>query len=229
MPWEIVRSQKLTPDHRPVDIITKGGRLDGYLSSIALIPEFNLGITFLVAGQAEALEDLREEIIATLIPDLEVAMKQQLRSVYTGPFRYQDQRSHRVSDQYRVEFEVDAGPGLLLTNWTQNNTNFLSFYGQLKGMPANPKNWEARLIPSNIRYDFSRKKMITKIETWRLIVVRKGTKNKPKRERIFDDYCMTDVDGLIYGGSSLEEFQFSWYASEKAIYLELPGTRTGLL
>jgi hypothetical protein len=82
MPWEILRSTKLTPDGRAVDIITKGGLLEGYYSSILMIPEFGIGVTILVAGDYPALVDLREKIIATLIPAVEKLVRDEIRKQY---------------------------------------------------------------------------------------------------------------------------------------------------
>jgi hypothetical protein len=41
-------------------------------------------------------------------------------------------------------------------------------------------------------------------ETWRLVVV--PEKREVNKKKVFDDFCMTDVDSLMYNGVSIELF-----------------------
>lgn len=198
MPWEILRTTKLTPDHRPIDIITKGGSLGGYFSTIAVIPEFGLGLTILVAGAQAAQFDLREQIIALLIPELDKVVRAKAKNDYEGFYGLCDDLSGPLNPDSSVVLEVDdVGPGLRLSSWISNKTDLLPTYGLLKGMPEDPSQWEARLLPTGMLWDAN-------WEAWRLTAI--PQRKEEDEGKVFDDYCFTDVDGLIYGGWSLEEF-----------------------
>lgn len=221
MPWEILRTSELTPDGRPIDIITKGGSLGGYYSSIVLIPEFGLGLTILVAGAQAAQFDLRERVISLLVPEIDKLVRAKAQITHAGFYGTWNDRSGPLNKSWSVVLEVDdVGPGLHVTSWISNSTDFLPTYGMLKGMPEDQSKWEARLLPTNVDWDDG-------VEVWRLTAI-------PKREeaegsKVFDDYCFTDVDGLIYGGWSIEEFIFGILTDEAETSvdcLRLSGTRT---
>ncbi|KIN07557.1 hypothetical protein OIDMADRAFT_22431 [Oidiodendron maius Zn] len=195
MPWEMFRTTKLTSGGRAIDIITKGGDLTGYASLIAMIPEFGVGITILVAGNPQAQYDLRERLIANLVPAIEELLRCKVRARYEGSYisLFGDSSLTLVVD--------DMGQGIRVVGWRSNGTDFLSVYGDLKRMGESAGNWQARLIPTGIyASDLA-------IENWRLTAVpEKLAKNEA---RIFDDFCIRDVDALMYGGVSLELFSFS--------------------
>jgi hypothetical protein len=211
MPWEILRSTKLTPDGRAVDIITKGGLLEGYYSSILMIPEFGIGVTILVAGDYPALVDLREKIIATLIPAVEKLVRDEIRKQYAGtwanwPNWWSTKRSGPDMN-FSLKLEVDdTGPGLRVLDWFSNGTDFLPVYGRLKGMPEGTK-WQARLILTGVlpkSDDDDDPDPDWSAETWRLVVV--PEKRAGEEKKVFDDFCLTDVDSLMYSGVSIELF-----------------------
>ena len=223
MPWEILRSTKLTADGRPVDIITKGGALEGYFSTVALIPEFGLGLTILVAGDVDALFDLRERLVAFIVPAIEDLVRARIKKKYEGLYARVDDWLGPLNPNWSLTLEVDdTGPGLLLSTWTSNRTDFLPFYGKLKGMPADESQWSARLLPTNMAWTADE-------EIWRLTAIPK--RKESDREKVFDDYCMTDVDSLAYGGWALEEFVFKLFGEDDGAGAEavlMPGMRTTL-
>jgi hypothetical protein len=211
MPWEILRSTKLTPDGRAVDIITKGGSLDGYYSSILMIPEFGIGVTILVAGDYPALVELREKIIATLIPAVEKLVRDEIRKQYAGTWanwpNWWGTKRSGPDMNFSLKLEVDdTGPGLRVLDWFSNGTDFLPVYGRLKGMPEGTK-WQARLIPTGVLQtddDDDHNNPHMSAETWRLVVV--PERREGDERKVFDDFCMTDVDSLMYSGVSIELF-----------------------
>jgi hypothetical protein len=210
MPWEILRSTKLTPDRRVIDIITKGGSLKGYYSSILMIPEFGIGVTILVAGDYAALADLREKIIATLIPLLEKLVRDEVRKQYSGTWaHFPDWWNSNPDANFSLKLEVDnTGPGLRVMDWLSNGTDFLPVYERLKGISEDQK-WQARLIPTGVIQepeddDNDDEDTGWSAESWRLTVVPERRVGDEKK--VFDDFCMTDVDSLMYSGVSIEEF-----------------------
>ena len=201
MPWEILRSTKLTSDGRPIDVITKGGGLEGYFSMVVMIPEFNVGYSILVAGDYAALDNLNEKIIALLVPAVEDIVRAKIKKSYEGVYAAPGKNFYGPLDEnFLVRLAVDdIGPGLRIANWTSNGTDFLSFYGKMKGMPNDTSQWTARLLPTGADW-------APTVEIWRATAV--PLKKAEDEKKIFDDYCFTDVDSLIYGGFSVEEFVF---------------------
>jgi len=155
MPWEMLRTTKLTPDGRGIDIITKEGALTQYHTIIILIPEFGLGITILVAGKYEALSALRESVIAMLIPAAEKLIRDEVRKVHSGLYAASDNWLESPNLNWSLNIEVDElGPGLLVKNWISNGTDFMTVYGKLTSMPTDPTKWQARLLPADIHHGY---------------------------------------------------------------------------
>jgi hypothetical protein len=106
-----------------------------------------------------------------------------------------------------LKLEVDdTGPGLRVLDWFSNGTDFLPVYGRLKGMPEGTK-WQARLIPTGVLQtddDDDHNNPHMSAETWRLVVV--PERREGDERKVFDDFCMTDVDSLMYSGVSIELF-----------------------
>ncbi|KAI9745032.1 MAG: hypothetical protein M1818_001310 [Claussenomyces sp. TS43310] len=216
MPWEILRTTKLTPDRRPIDIITKSGALTQYYSTIALIPELGLGVTVLVAGD-EAIRDISDTVIEGLVPAADALIRRESRRSYAGDFAAA--RGHSAGKAWSLRLSVDeTGPGLLVTDWLSNSTAFLQVYGRFKDMPKDPTQWQARLLPTGL----VRSKRASSdpnspvhsaadhqddhavFETWRLVAVAKPQAGDERKA--FHDFCMTDMDALMYNGRSVEEF-----------------------
>ncbi|MCJ1310144.1 hypothetical protein MMC25_003805 [Agyrium rufum] len=209
MPWEMFRSTKLTKDKRPIDIITKSGTLTGYYSMLALIPEFDIGLSVLVAGSRAPHTELKEKVIATLIPAMEDKMRFRAKMRYEGFYAAPGEhwfRNGELNASWSMTLNVEeTGPGLVVKQWMSNATDLLSFYGALKGMPEDRTKWDARLLPvATTESDWSGKDEQWVKESWRMVAL-----PKPKlssKGSVFDDYCFTDVDTAYYGGQALEEF-----------------------
>ncbi|KAH8599288.1 beta-lactamase/transpeptidase-like protein [Bisporella sp. PMI_857] len=211
MPWEILRTTKLTSDGRGTDLITKSGSLTGYYSNIILIPEFGLGLVISVAGDSAARPDLRENVVSALVPATEKLIRDEAKSVYASLFT-----AWGGDQDWSIKIKVpDEGPGLEVTKWVSNGTDFLSFYGRISGMPNDPEKWQALLIPTGVYTEHNKvNNPKGSTEVWRLTAV-------PKRDpavasKVFDDFCITDVDAMMYGGLSIEEFTI-YKASENSL------------
>lgn len=197
MPFEILRTTKGTPDQRPIDIITKGGALTGYFSTIALLPEFGLGVTVLVAGDTAAQFDLRERVLAALIPAVDTLLRGEVSRSYCGLYAGWDDKDSIL----RLEVD-DHGPGLKITEWKSNGVDFLAVYGRLKHMPSDLTRWEAHLLPTGVMSQ-GEDSEDGNWDVWRFTAVPKKIDSQEKK--LFEDYCMTDVDTLMYSGVSIEE------------------------
>jgi hypothetical protein len=224
MPWEMLRTTKLTPDGRAIDIITKGGSLTGYFSLIAMIPEFGLGVTTLVAGSPSAVGDLSERLIANLIPAVEVLMRQEVRAQYAGFWSHWDEESQSSNTNWSLNLQVDdVGPGIRVLDWVSNGTDFLSVYGLFKNMGKEQGDWHARLIPTGV-YSGPDDQGV-EFEKWRLTAV--PERSAEKEGELLNDFCGTDVDALMYDGFPVEEFTIMREEKE-ASKLFISGLRTKL-
>lgn len=224
MPWEILRTTKATRDLHPIDIFTKAGALEGYFSTIFLIPEYGVGLTILTASPTQlALSEIQEAVVAKLIPLIDGLNRDRARQKYSGFYETKNKFSGENSS---ISIEVDDdGPGLRLRSWKLNGTDFLSVYGKLREMPEDTNEWQARLIPTNLFTDRNGK--WSPGERWRLTTIanEKHTELSSENE-LFADFCITDIDGSIYGGWSLEEFNFHTIGDSNAV--NLPAARTVL-
>lgn len=87
MPWEIFRTSKLLSNNqRPVTFVTKSGGVPGYVSIIIVAPDYDLGITILVAGNGRLLLKLQELVTVPLIRGVEHMAYLQMNERYPGTY-----------------------------------------------------------------------------------------------------------------------------------------------
>ena len=221
MPWEIYRTSKLTADNHSIDLVTKGGDLPGYHSTIALIPELNIGLTILTAGDTGAVFELRDKLIAAIVPAFENLVRASIKDEYKGlyvPLEF----TSSLKTQDGVMINV-SDSGVHVVAWRQEGADFLHQYGRLNGMPADPSQWTAKLVPTNQRQCKYDGEEYGCAEYWRLTGVR--AQSPEDSANVFADLCETDVDYLAYGGLSLEEFVFGGTDGKREQVVLIPGAR----
>lgn len=128
-PWEIYRPTSLLPADRPLDVYAKSGGLPGYNAFIALVPEYDIGISVNVAG-AEGYGVARALLSATLeslIPRLDAIARQQATAKYAGTYT-----SGSGNTTSSLVLTVDDGPGLKVEEWTMMGGSVLSILAQIK-------------------------------------------------------------------------------------------------
>lgn len=211
MPWEIFRTNSLVFDsNRIVDLFTKSGSLSGYASRIILIPEYNIGVTVLVAGDGKAKGWTEELVLSKLIPEVESVARCQMKDKYAATYFAPAYLGINSS----MKIEMDGASGLILTSWISNGTDFLDQYAALsKGVDKG----RAQLVPSNIRRGSS-------AEAWRLMFAIPDTRTGTSMENCLID----DLDSMMYGGRSLEEFLFHLDENGVVESVELPAFRITL-
>jgi hypothetical protein len=199
MPWEIFRSDKILENtRRPVTFYTKSGGLPGYYSLITLLPEYNMGVTFLVGGDHKILGNLRDLLLPALVKATESAIWQYVADQYAS-------KMVATEPSLNSSLTLASSPedGLTITNFISNGTDVLNFViaqflapnlGQ-KGIP-----WHAQLIPTMLFKNETSKKG----EIWRMLVVESRTENPS----VFDEWCVSDVDSVTYRGIPINEVVF---------------------
>jgi hypothetical protein len=202
MPWEILRTDSvLQHSKRPVTIVSKSGGLPGYVSYIHLLPEYNLGVTVLVAGEVTLLDQLSDIVLTGLIRAAEASIWDHTRTIYDGDF-VATNSSLNSSLSLRSTLEY----GLTISKFISNGTDMLdtvlpSILAPYS--PAQKTKWHAQLLPTLLFKNESAKQG----EIWRFLIVQERTE---KKSGLFEEFCVTDVDTTSYGSLPLNEVVF-WH------------------
>ena len=211
MPWEIYRTTKLLSDSdRGVTLVTKGGALYGYYSHVILLPEFDLAITVLVAGDSQGREWLGNQVLTATAKLVEDIARSQARDRYTGYYK-----SLQINSS--ITFELNGSSGLTITSWISNGTNFLLEYVGIHTGQQDPSQGRVQLIPAGIRRSSGG-------EAWHASFV----SNKRTPDSVIDSCMINDVDTVMYGDRSLQEFVFHANDDGEVTEVELPGFRAVL-
>ncbi|GJC84593.1 beta-lactamase-like protein sdnR [Colletotrichum liriopes] len=115
-PWEGIASDNLTADGRLVELYTKGGDLISYHSVFAVVPEYDITVSVLVAGPEVggglfSYTQLKlNDLLPPLIKALDEAAKDDARKEIVGT--YAD-----AATNSSLTISMDGGWGLLLEDW----------------------------------------------------------------------------------------------------------------
>ena len=199
VPWEIYRTDKiLNNTSRPVTFVTKSGGLPGYSSIIMILPEYNLGITILVASDPQGpggdlFPRIRNEVTLQIVRAAELVAQKSLRKRYAGRFASSTLNSS-------ITLSHNPSRGLHISNFISNGTDVLAtwqplIYERTGGSDA----WRAQLIPTLLYKDQDK----LAGEQWRMLIV-----PEERMDEAWDDFCITDEDDLMYDGEPLNEIVF---------------------
>jgi len=189
MPWEIQRIDTLSADGHTIDIYKKGGGCAAYGSHILLIPEYDLGITILTAGDhLAAVASLVEIMLTITLPELERIQIEQARDEYSGYFKASELKSS-------MTLEVSAKTGVTITEWISNGTDFVNVYKKVQNViSGGGEHGQLMLRPTGMRHEDGGG------ELWMVFF-----QKEKKRKYVGDDYCLQDILGEPYGEHSLGE------------------------
>nr|POF20120.1 beta-lactamase-like protein [Quercus suber] len=207
MPFEIYRTDRILKDsRRPVTFVTKSGGLPGYYSLMVLLEEYGLGFTILVGGNVSLVSDILDVISAQLIQAAEDAVWDRIEKTYSG-----DYIATKTSLNSSLTLKVSPSKGLTLESFVSNGTNVFS---TLLFDPAGTEaKWHAQLVPTLLYKNETSQEG----EIWRVEMVHERPE-KDKHTRLWDDFCIADLDVGVYAGLSLNEVVF-WH--ERGL-VELP-------
>lgn len=212
MPWEISRSDDILEHvRRPVTFVTKSGGLPGYYSRIILLPEYNLGVTFLLGSNVDVLEKLIEPTLTTLVRAAEAAVWTHINEDYTGRFV-----ATHASLNSTLSVTSTLSKGLMISDFISNGSDMLHTVIPrylYPGVGRNGVDWHAQLIPTLLYKNETAKRG----EIWRILIV-KDRPDEPTRPKMFEDWCVTDVDFMSYAGKPINEVVF-WHEARN---IELP-------
>lgn len=214
MPWEIFQTTRMLKDtKRTTRFVTKSGGLPGYTSIVMLLPEYDLGITILLAGPPTFFSQLREIVsVATVRAAEDVAIRQ-LHARYVGTYTSPDLHLNST-----VTLKADHR-GLVITQWVSNSTDILT-------PPVTeariPPHFYAQLSPTLLYRD--EKKQAG--ERWRIMFAEERDEAEGS---VWDDFCIEDYDVPSYAGMPINEIVF-WEKQKDGSFgvLELVGFRANL-
>lgn len=119
---EIRRPTNLTTIPRPVDHRTKEGSFPGCAATVALLPEYEIGVVVNFAGPnadgtVTSLFGLVEE---RPLPCLDELARKQAEQKYAGM-----DISHSQTNNATLHLELDNGPGMRVSEWTNRGSNMI--------------------------------------------------------------------------------------------------------
>ena len=209
--WEIIRSTSLTPDNRVIDLYTKAGALGLYFSVMILIPDFDIALTVLVAGDSSAVRILGEAVIDQFLPLVDAVAKSQTQVLYGGKYG-SPQASN--SSQSSITLVTDAGPGLSVTQWLSEGQDILTELRPL--FDAQKDMVDMRLYPTGLATTTER--------SFRAVVqVFPGNDTRAAGvPGVLSDPCQTwvGIDGAKYGLIAADDFVFQVGKGGKVTALE---------
>ncbi|KAL1595836.1 hypothetical protein SLS60_009526 [Paraconiothyrium brasiliense] len=143
-PWEIYRAVLNETQNRVVDIYTKGGNVGVYASSVALIPDFDIGFTILVASEKGAYPYTLSGVLTdALLPAVEEAARLEADKAYAGTYR-----AANINSSVTISSEKGK-PGLTLGSWVSNGTDVFPIFGSPTDFRIYPSNIDDTHIQSN--------------------------------------------------------------------------------
>jgi len=206
MPFEIFRTDRILKEsRRPVTFVTKSGGLLGYTSRVYILPEYGLGITILVGGDAGLLSEIQEIVTVGLVRATEEAVWRDVGRVYDGFYTSTD-----ASLNSSMKLTSSPSSGLAIESFISNGTDALQRVIGAYFVDAS-RPWRAQLMPTLLFKD----EKAQQGEIWRI----RGVYERSSEDRgIWDDFCTTDVDVNLYAGLPISEVVF-WH---KEGVVELP-------
>jgi hypothetical protein len=229
MPWEIYRTDKIPLQDdkrrgRAVTFFTKGGGHPGYRTLILLVPEYDLGITILTAGDETFLDVLLELVTVPLIQAADELAVRQVKETYVGRYISPSNKEKTVDSTLTITYT--STHGLEISEWIINSTDVLNTIS--KHFPSSKgTELHAQLIPSGLY----RNAETQTGEVWRVAIVLDpeappepllGLWSEHENNAglwsgmrpVWDEFCITDVDVIMNAGTPLSEVVF-WDKDEK--------------
>ncbi|KAK6953659.1 hypothetical protein Daesc_005964 [Daldinia eschscholtzii] len=120
-PWGI-RRIPLSDGSRVVDAYSKAGSINVYMSLLVLLPDYDVGITALLAGgwPGNSNWDIADAIGTVLLPALEEAAREQAEVSYAGTYTANDGLNSSL-----VLSTDPSRPGLGIEQWISNGTDMI--------------------------------------------------------------------------------------------------------
>lgn len=210
-PWGVRRISLTSQANgkRTIDSFNKAGRIGYYSSLLILLPDYDIGISALIAGPSipgNTNFNLADLIGNRLLPALEDAGREQAQAIYGGIYSDPAKNS-----SLRITTSSDR-PGLGIENWISNGTymQYVSVVLQSGYQPVNPT---IRLYPTGLETILTQEKNGRKGKRIGYKAVFEDAQlpaRSPSDGSMFSTDCGTWVSftGVSYGTYALDQFVF---------------------
>ena len=210
----------MDPD-RPYELITaysKAGSIGPYSSLLALLPEFGIGFSVLVAGDY-ALNNwvLADTLGNSILPAVQQVVRKETQANYAGKYSSSELNSS-------VTFTTDASkPGLGITSWISNGTVMMAVSSYLLTSSISA-NFSAKLYPTDLQ--------VTAVDGSKQVVLKaifEDLANQAK-DSMFTAGCGTWIGptAFVYGALALDEFIYTLDPSGNAVSVEVSALRLSM-
>lgn len=219
MPWEIYRlktNEIIDSDSdRALTLITKGGGLPAYHSLVNMIPEYNFGVTVLVAGNGKAVEHIAEIITIEMATLAEKLALEDLAHNYAGRYVAEDDLTSAMvirkseDNALHVDKFLSRGKDVL---------------GVLKDFYAVDNEFALDLTPTLLYVD----EKTQEGERWRILPRMLRSDAAADERSIWNKFCISDIEIHMYGGVAVNEVVFWKNKDGQVDEIELTAYRTKL-
>ncbi|KAI0508697.1 beta-lactamase/transpeptidase-like protein [Xylaria bambusicola] len=221
-PWGARRINVAGQPYRWITAFNKAGRISDYSSVLAIIPDYDIGISVLLAGELppNANFNLLDIIGEVLIPAVEQAARAEADAAFSGRYAFANTGQRNSS----MTIKTDAEPGLSVSQWISNGTDFLWTSTVLQNgyLPLVPR---VRLYPTGLESQTANgtTKVVFK-------AVFEDANQPSQAKAMFSTDCATwiNVASVIYGSAAMDELIFEVDSKGKAISITSPSLRVTL-
>ncbi|KAF7521547.1 hypothetical protein G7054_g12402 [Neopestalotiopsis clavispora] len=129
-PWGIRRIQLAPDTNRVVDSYGKAGSINAYQSLLVLLPDYDVGISALLAGTwpGNANWDMADLIGGVMLPALEEVARLQADKNYAGTYELSSETDPEsgLTNNSSIVLSTDSSrPGLGVESWVSNGTDMI--------------------------------------------------------------------------------------------------------
>ncbi|KAI1340287.1 beta-lactamase/transpeptidase-like protein [Xylariaceae sp. FL0016] len=218
VPWG-ARRINLGQPYRWITAYNKAGSIGDYSSVLAIIPEYDIGVSVLLAGDrpANANFNLLDIIGGVLLPAVEEASRAEAGAIYGGHYAF----SNLTQVNSSMTISTDDQPGLSITQWISNSTDF-SWYATVLQNQYYPLTPRIRLYPTGLEgsAEDGGKRVVFK-------AVFEDADAASQAGAMFSTDCATwiNVESVIYGSAAMDELIFNLDSSGKVVSITSPSLR----
>ncbi|KAI0466017.1 beta-lactamase/transpeptidase-like protein [Xylaria cf. heliscus] len=221
-PWGARRINVAGQPYRWITAFNKAGRISDYSSVLAIIPDYDIGVSVLLAGElpANANFNLLDTVGEILIPAVEEAARAEAGAIYSGHYVF----SNTTQLNSSMTIETDDQPGLRVSQWISNGTDFawISTVLQNGYLPITPR---IRLYPTGLEGPG-----IDGGKTVAFKAVFEDADAPSQATAMFSTDCATwiNVASVIYGSAAMDELIFNVDSKAKVTSITSPSLRVTL-
>ncbi|KAI1099668.1 beta-lactamase/transpeptidase-like protein [Jackrogersella minutella] len=221
MPWG-ARRINVGDTYRYTTAFNKAGNIGNYSALLAILPDFDIGISILLAGDlpGNAAFSFADVVGEPIIPAIEEAARSEAGALYSGRYVSSDENLNSS-----MTITTDDLPGLSISQWFSNGTDFARIATILQNQyyPVTPR---IRLYPSGLEGPSE--------DGGRRVAFKAMFEDAdaPRNEnKMFSTECgsWVTVESVIYGSAAMDELIFNLDSSGKVVSVTSPSLRVTLI